>query len=55
MEKLYAYTMVSRNKDNKGVPGFKQRTKSYLCYESEEEKMIEKLDLFVSDGVNGEK
>lgn len=32
MEKLYAYTMVSRNKDNKGVFGFKQRTKSYLCY-----------------------
>ena len=40
MEKLYAYTMVSRNKDNKGVPGFKQRTKSYLCYESEEEKSL---------------
>ena len=55
MEKLYAYTMVSRNKDNKGVPGFKQRTKSYLCYESEEEKMIEKFDRFVSDGVHGEK
>lgn len=55
MEKLYAYTMVSRNKDNKGVPGFKQRTKSYLCYESDEEKMIEKFDRFVSDGVHGEK
>lgn len=55
MEKLYAYTMVSRNKDNKGVLGFKQRTNSYLCYESEESKMIEKFDRFVSDGVRGEK
>ena len=55
MEKLYAYTMVSRNKDNKGVLGFKQRTMSYLCYESEEAKMIEKFDRFVSDGVHGEK
>lgn len=55
MEKLYAYTMVSRNKDNKGVLGFKQRTKSYLCYESEESKMIEKFDRFVLDGVRGEK
>ena len=55
MEKLYAYTMVSRNKDNKGVLGFKQRTKSYLCYESEESKMIEKFNRFVSDGVHGEK
>lgn len=55
MEKLYAYTMISRNKDNKDIPGFKQRTKSYLCYESEEAKMIEKFNRFVSDGVHGEK
>lgn len=55
MEKLYAYTMVSRNKDNKGVLGFKQRTKAYLCYESEEAKIMEKFDRFVSDGVRGEK
>ena len=55
MEKLYAYTMRSRSKDNKDIAGFKSRIKVYLCYESEEAKMIEKFDRFVSDGVRGEK
>lgn len=41
MSNLYVYLMRSRNKDNKGIPNFKQRDKTILEYKENEDKIIE--------------
>ena len=54
MSNLYVYLIRSRNKDNKGVPGFKERSKTILEYIENEEKVISAFDEFVENGVHGE-
>lgn len=54
MSNLYEYLMVSRNKDNAGIEGFKTRTKTIVEYAENEEKVIKKFMNFVDDGVKGE-
>lgn len=55
MSDLYVYRFCSRNKDNKDVPGFKQRTKTILGYKENEPELIESYKDFVAKGVSGEK
>ncbi len=55
MSYLYVYRFCSRNKDNKDVPGFKQRTKTILGYKENESEVIESYKDFVVKGVSGEK
>lgn len=49
----YLVIMVSRNKDNKEVPGFKERRKCYL-WKAEGDKLQEDFGRFVHNGVDGE-
>lgn len=55
MSDLYVYMFCSRNKDNKDVSGFKQRTKIILEYKENGDKVIENYKDFVAKGVSGEK
>lgn len=52
--KLYVYLFRSRNKDNKDVPNFKERSKTVLEYESDEETVLSLYKEFVEQGVSGE-
>lgn len=54
MSNLYVYLMCSRNKDNKNVPDFKERTKTILEYEENEENVIKAFKSFSTKGVHGE-
>lgn len=54
MSNLYVYLMRSRNKDNKGIPNFKQRDKTILEYKENEDKIIEEFKSFATKGVSGE-
>lgn len=54
MSNLYVYLMCSRNKDNKNVPNFKERTKAILEYEENEENVIKAFKSFSTKGVRGE-
>lgn len=54
MSNLYVYLMRSRNKDNKGIPNFKQRDKTILEYKENEDKIIEEFKSFATKGVPGE-
>ena len=47
MSNFYVYQIRSRNKDNKDVPNFKERTKTILEYKENEENMIGKMNLTV--------
>jgi len=55
MSKLYVYLMRSRNKDNKDIEHFKERTKVILEYEENEDKINLAFEKFVKEGVKGEK
>lgn len=55
MSDLYVYVMCSRNKDNKNVPGFKERTKIILEREENESKVVAAFEDFAHKGVRGEK
>lgn len=52
-EKYVVVLFRSRNKDNKGVEGFKERKKSMFC-RFNLDKIKRKFDYFVSEGVDGE-
>lgn len=54
MSNLYVYLICSRNKDNKTVPNFKGRTKTFLEYKENEDKAIEAFKEFAAKGVPGE-
>ena len=56
MDSKYCYVMlyVSRNKDNKDVPDFKERRKAFICTEEKREYYIEQFQHFVNEGVTGE-
>lgn len=45
---------ISRNKDNKEINGFHQRTQSFIITSDYSEKINDKFDYFVKSGVNGE-
>ena len=54
-DKLYVYMFRSRNKDNKGLENFKERVKTIVDYEYNEDKILIKYDRFVREGLPGEK
>lgn len=51
---ITAIEFVSRNKDNKQLPGFKPRVEGYLISHEIDEKIIQKFYDFVDYGVTGE-
>lgn len=51
MSDLYVYLICSRNKDNKDVPNFKERTKAILEYKENEDSVIEAFKSFAAKGV----
>ena len=52
---MYIVNLVSRNKDNKDVPGFVQRNESFFTDEPIDSQILKnKFDFFVSCGVDGE-
>ena len=53
MTELYVYVFASRNKDNKDLENFKQRTLSFVSDKPLEE-VVKEFDLFVEQGVEGE-
>ena len=54
MSNLYVYLIRSRNKDNKDIPNFKERAKTILEYNENEDKVIEAFKNFAAKGVPGE-
>ena len=54
MSNLYSYMLQSRNKDNKHIPNFKQRIKSILSYEENEDYVRSEFANFVKQGLLGE-
>lgn len=54
MSDLYVYLICSRNKDNKNVEGFKERTKTILEYKENEAYVMETFKYFAAKGVPGE-
>lgn len=54
MSNLYVYLIRSRNKDNKDIPNFKERTKTILEYRENEDKVIEAFKSFAAKGLSGE-
>lgn len=55
MSKLYVYMFRSRNKDNKDIQNFKERCKTILEYEENEEKVYAAFRDFANKGLLGEK
>ena len=54
MSNLYSYMLQSRNKDNKHIPNFKQRIKSILSYEENEDYIRSEFTNFVKQDLPGE-
>ena len=54
MSNLYVYLMCSRNKDNKDIPGFKERSKTILEYIENEDNVISSFKEFANNGLHGE-
>lgn len=54
MDKLYVYTFISRNKDNKDVENFKQRSWTFLEYEKNKKEIERRWAKFSSEAVPGE-
>lgn len=54
MRKLYIYLFVSRNKDNKHLPNFKERRQAFLEYNDNMEEVMKKFTRFVEEGQSGE-
>lgn len=55
MSKLYVYMFRSRNKDNKNIEGFKERVKTIVEYEENENKVLKEFHTFAAAGLPGEK
>lgn len=54
-ENLKVVLFVSRNKDNKDVPGFKCRTESFITTkESDDQFLLDHFEKFTKRGVDGE-
>ena len=54
-EPIYVVLFVSRNKDNRQLDGFKERRMSFITHHQfDDEKLIQKFDHFVEDGISGE-
>lgn len=53
--RMYVYMIRSRNKDNKGVPGFHERAKTLIVYKQDEAKVYEEFKAFAAKGLPGEK
>ena len=53
MSKYHTVLFKSRNKDNKHLEGFKERSKTFLSDKSFEE-LTEKFKQFAEEGVSGE-
>ena len=51
---VYVALFVSRNKDNKYLPSFKERRKAFIYHASEGDKVLKEFDNFVKQGVDGE-
>lgn len=54
MSNLYVYLMCSRNKDNKNIPEFKERSKTILEYIENEDMIKESFKDFAAKGLPGE-
>lgn len=54
MSNLYVYLMRSRNKDNKNIPEFKERSKTILEYIENEDMIKESFKDFAAKGLPGE-
>ena len=55
MSDLYVYLIRSRNKDNKDVPGFKQRSKTFLTTKDKDDKtLIDEFENWSYQGLYGE-
>lgn len=54
MSDLYVYLIRSRNKDNKDIPNFKERTETILEYRENEDKVTEVFKEFAAKGLPGE-
>ena len=54
MSNLYVYLIRSRNKDNRDILNFKERTKTILAYKENEHKVIEVFKSFAAKGDPGE-
>lgn len=53
---VYVYSFISRNKDNKGVDGFKERSYTFLANGNDlNDEIIKKFERFVKEGAPGEK
>lgn len=55
MSDLYVYLMRSRNKDNKDIEGFKERSKTIVEYKQNIEKVLNEYHNFAQQGVKGER
>lgn len=55
MSNLYVYMFRSRNKDNKEIEGFKERAKTIVEYQENEDKVRVAFDKFAAEGLPGEK
>ena len=51
---VYVALFVSRNKDNKYLPSFKERRKAFIYHASEGDKVLKEFDNFVKQGLDGE-
>jgi hypothetical protein len=51
---LYVVLFISRNKDNKDVGNFKERRMSFIVTDPYDEKLMEKFEDFVNNGVSKE-
>ncbi len=52
-ETYVTYLFVSRNKDNKSLVNFKQRSKSFVSHKSPE-KILPAFEKFINEGIEGE-
>ena len=55
MSNLYVYMFRSRNKDNKEIEGFKERCKTIIEYQENEDKVRASFENFAAEGLPGEK
>ena len=55
MSNLYVYMFRSRNKDNKEIEGFKERCKTIVEYQGNEDKVRAVFEKFAAEGLPGEK
>lgn len=55
MSNLYVYVFRGRNKDNKEIEGFKERSKTIVEYKENEDKVRASFEKFAAEGLPGEK